>query len=78
MNPELILGLILILLGSVGAAFPKPDDYVTRLINLQVPGWGLLLVMLSFDETLALLSFCGVLAFSTFIFIRVIQKRGET
>lgn len=77
MSPEFIIGLILLLGGSIGAAFPRPKDYITRLINLEVPGWGLFLIMLSFDETLALFTFGGVSALSTFIFARVIQKKGE-
>ena len=78
MSPEFILGLVLLFFGSIGAAFPKPADYITRLIHLEVPGWGLFLIMLSFDETLALFTFGGVSALSTFIFARVIQKRGNS
>ena len=75
MNPEFILGLILLLIGSVVSAFPRPKNYLIQLINLEIPGWGLLLVMLSYNEALALFTFGGVSALSTFILVRVIEKR---
>jgi energy-converting hydrogenase A subunit E len=75
MTPEFILGLVLILAGAVAAAFPRPKTYLVRLINLEIPAWGLLLVMLSYNEALALFTFGGVSAVSTFIYVRVMQKR---
>ncbi|HIJ06340.1 MAG: (NiFe)-hydrogenase-3-type complex Eha, membrane protein EhaE [Methanomicrobiales archaeon 53_19] len=75
MTPEFIIGLGLILLGTVSVAWASPKDYLTRLINLEIPAFGLLLVMLSFDEMLALLTFIAVSTVSTFIFVRVIGKR---
>ena len=75
MNPEFVLGLILILAGTISVAFPRRKDYITRLINLEIPAWGLLLLMLSYNEALALLTFGAVTALSVFIFVRVIQKR---
>jgi energy-converting hydrogenase A subunit E len=75
MGPEFMLGLALILVGTVASAFPRPKTYLVQLINLEIPAWGLLLVMLSYNEALALLTFGGVSALSTFIYARVIQKR---
>ena len=75
MNPELILGLILLTIGSIVSAFPRPKNYLIQLINLEIPCWGLLLVMLSYNESLALFTFGGVSALSTFIFVRVIEKK---
>jgi len=75
MGPEFVLGLILILVGTVASAFPRPKTYLVQLINLEIPAWGLLLVMLSYNEALALLTFGGVSGLSTFIYVRVIQKR---
>jgi energy-converting hydrogenase A subunit E len=76
MTPEFIIGLGLILLGTVSVTWPSPKDYLTRLINLEIPAFGLLLVMLSFNEMLALMTFVAVATISTFIFVRVIGKRG--
>ncbi|MDO9540613.1 MAG: DUF2107 family protein [Methanocalculus sp.] len=76
MTPEFIIGLGLILLGTVSVAWSSPKDYLTRLINLEIPALGLLLVMLSFDEMLALMTFVAVATVSTFIYVRVIGKKG--
>jgi energy-converting hydrogenase A subunit E len=75
-TPEFILGLIILVIGSIYSAFPREKDYLTRLINLEIPGWGLLLVMLSYDEALALFTFGGVSVISTYVFVRVMEKRG--
>ena len=75
MNPEFILGLVLLLGGTIAAAFPVPNTYLNRLINLEISAWGLLLLMLSYNEALALLTFGGVSALSVYIFVRVIQKK---
>jgi energy-converting hydrogenase A subunit E len=74
-NPEFVLGLFLILAGTVSVAFPRRKDYITRLINLEIPAWGLLLLMLSYNEALALLTFGAVTALTVYIFVQVIQKR---
>jgi energy-converting hydrogenase A subunit E len=75
MSPEFILGLVLIIVGTIASAFPRPKTYLVQLINLEIPAWGLLLVMLSYNEALALLTFGGVSALSTFIYVRVMQKK---
>jgi energy-converting hydrogenase A subunit E len=75
MTPEFILGLVLILAGTVASAFPRPKTYLVRLINLEIPAWGLLLVMLSYNEALALFTFGCVSVLSTFIYVRVMQKK---
>ncbi len=76
MNAELVLGLIILLLGTIAAAFPRPKTYMSRLISIEIPGWGLLLIMLSFNEALALLTFGAVTAITTFVLVRVVEKRG--
>lgn len=77
MAPEFVLGLVILVIGTLGTVLPRRHTYLDRLINLEIPGWGLLLVMLSFDEALALLTFGGVSVLSTFIFVRVMEKRGQ-
>lgn len=78
MNAEFIIGFGLIIIGTIATAWPSPKDYITRLINLELPAFGILLVMLSFDETIALLTFIAVTAISTFLFVRVIEKKEGT
>lgn len=74
-EPEFIVGLFILIAGTIAAAFPRPGNYTTRLINLEIPGFGLLLIMLSYNEALALFTFGAISVLSTFIFARVIQKR---
>jgi energy-converting hydrogenase A subunit E len=77
MAPEFVLGLVILVVGTLASALPRERTYLDRLINLEIPGWGLLLVMLSYDEALALFTFGGVSVLSTFIFVRVMEKRGQ-
>ena len=75
MGPEFFLGLFLVLAGTIAVAFPVKKTYLARLINLEIPGWGLLLIMLTYNEALALLTFAAVTALTVFIFVRVLQKK---
>lgn len=75
MNAEFVLGAFLLLVGTIAAAYPVPKTYLNRLINLEISSWGLLLLMLSYNEALALLTFGGVSALSVYIFVRVLQKK---
>jgi energy-converting hydrogenase A subunit E len=76
MSLEFYLGIAILVIGTAAAAFPRPKTYLTRLINLEIPAWGLLLIMLSFDEMLALLTFIAVTGISTFVIVRVVERRG--
>lgn len=78
MSPEFVIGLVILLAGTVASAFPRPKTYLVQLINLEIPAWGLLLVMLSYNEALALFTFGGVSALSTYIYVRVMQKKEAT
>ena len=77
MNPELILGFIILLAGVAASAFPRERDYISRLIHVEIAGIGLMLVMLAYNETIALLTFVAVTAIATIVLIRVIE-RGES
>jgi energy-converting hydrogenase A subunit E len=74
-TPEFVIGLLVLIVGMIAVAYPRPKDYLTRLINLEIPGWGLLLVMLHYNEALALFTFAAVSVLSTYIFVRVMQKK---
>ncbi|MBN1195170.1 MAG: DUF2107 family protein [Methanomicrobiaceae archaeon] len=76
MNAEFILGLAVLAIGVLAVAFPRDRSYLTRLINLEIPAFGLLLIMLSFDEMLALLTFIAVTGISTFVLVRILERRG--
>ncbi len=69
-----ILGCILLIAGCLFVAFPRDKRYITRLINLEVAEFGLVLIMFSMSEVLALVTFVAVNVVSTFIFVRLIEK----
>ena len=75
MSPEFYIGLIVLLIGTWVCAFPRDREYLTRLINLEIPAFGLLLIALSFDETLALLTFIVVSTISTFVLVLLIERK---
>lgn len=75
MEIELVLGLLVLIGGALAAAFPRPKTYLSRVISLEIPAWGLLLIMLAYNETLALLTFIAVTAISTFVMVRVVERR---
>ena len=77
MSLEFFAGLILLIIGTWVTAFPRDREYLTRLINLEIPAFGLLLVALSFDETLALLTFIAVSTLTTFVLVLLIERRAQ-
>lgn len=77
MSPDFFIGLILLIIGTWVSAFPRDREYLTRLINLEIPAFGLLLVALSFDETLALLTFIAVSTLTTFVLVLLIERRAK-
>jgi len=77
-NTAFILGLAILLIGVLSVAFVRPKTYVARLINLEIPAWGLLLVMLAYDEALALMTFIAVTAISTFVIVRLMEWRDAS
>jgi len=58
--------------------FRAAEDLHRQLINLEIPAWGLLLVMLAYDEALALLTFVAVTAISTFVIVRLMEWRDAS
>ena len=75
MTPEFILGCIILIIGVIAAGFPREKTYLTRLINLEIPAFGLLLIMLAYDEMFAIMTFIAVTAISTFVLMRVIERK---
>jgi len=75
MTPEFYIGFLVLLIGTCISAFPRDRDYLTRLINLEIPSFGLLLIIISFDEMLALFTFIAVSTLSTFVFVLLIERK---
>ena len=78
MEATFILGLAILVIGVLAVAFVRPKTYVARLINLEIPAWGLLLIMLAYDEALALMTFVAVTAISTFVIVRLMEWRDAS
>jgi energy-converting hydrogenase A subunit E len=77
-NSILIIGLAILLIGAISVTFSRPKTYLNRLINLEIAGWGLLLVLLAYNESLSLLTFIAVTAIATFVIVRLLEWRGAT
>ncbi len=77
MNTVFIVGLVILFIGTVISAFPGNREYLTRLINLEIAAFGLLLIALSYDETLALMTFIAVSTLSTFVMVLLIERSRE-
>lgn len=71
----LVLGLGILFIGGFSSAFPQPKTYINRIINIEITSFGLLLVMLYYNETLALVTFIAVTVITTFVLVRVIERR---
>ncbi len=78
MNALFALGLVILIIGVISVAFVRPKTYVARLINLEIPAWGLLLIMLTYDEALAILTFVAVTAIGTFVIVRLLEWRDAS
>ncbi|MHC1626028.1 MAG: DUF2107 family protein [Methanoculleaceae archaeon] len=76
MKLTIALGLVILAIGTLSASFPVPRSSLTRLINIEIASWGLLLIMLAYAEMLAVLTFTGVTAISTFVLVRIMERSG--
>jgi len=76
MTPELLLGLLLLIAGIAAGAYPRTRGYLDRLINVDIAATGLMLILLSFNETISLLTFVAVTALGTAVLVRVIERRS--
>jgi len=73
-----VLGFILLFIGALAVAFPRDRRYLTRLIHVEIPTFGLFLIMLALDETIALVTFIAVSGVSVFVLMRVLERTGAS
>ncbi len=73
---EFFIGCVLLIAGVAATAYPRDTTYITRLINMEVAEFGLVFIMLAFNEMLALVTFIAVNIVTTLIFVRLIEKRA--
>ena len=72
------IGYFLLIIGTIGAIFgPMSDDPLKRLLNIEVPSMGVALILLAYNETLALMTFLAVNAVLMLVFVRAIIKNEE-
>ncbi|BDH80098.1 MAG TPA: DUF2107 family protein [Methanothermobacter sp.] len=73
------LGLTLVLIGGLGVVFgPKTStEPIVRIINFTVPSTGVALIFLSYNYTLAMLTFLSVNPILYIIMIRAIIRLEE-
>jgi len=72
------LGFLLLFIGVLTVAFPRDRRYLTRLIHIEIPTFGLFLIMLALDETIALVTFVAVNGVSVFVLMRVLERKGAS
>ncbi|HIP17249.1 MAG TPA: DUF2107 domain-containing protein [Methanothermococcus okinawensis] len=74
----LYLGYFLLILGTIGVITgPKVNDPLNRLLNIEVPSLGLMLIFLAYNQTLALMTYIAINSIITLVFVRTIIKNGE-
>jgi len=72
------IGYFLLIMGTIGAIFgPMSNDPLKRLLNIEVPSMGVALILLAYNETLALMTFLAVNAVLMLVFVRAIIKNEE-
>lgn len=72
------LGCFITILGSIATVWgPGVKDPIIRTINTEVPAIGVSLIFLTYNHTLALLTFVAATVFITLILLRAIMRLEE-
>lgn len=72
---EFIIGCLLLVFGTAVTALQKNQTYIQRLINMEAAEFGLVFIMLEFNEILALVTFVAVNVVTTLIYVRLLEKK---
>lgn len=71
-------GCILLVGGSIATAIgPGVKDPIVRTLNTEIPTIGLSLILLSYNHTIALLTFIAASVIITMILLRVVVRMEE-
>ncbi|MDD1774422.1 MAG: EhaE family protein [Methanobacterium sp.] len=71
-------GVLLVIIGSIGTvAGPGVRDPLVRTLNTEIPAIGVSLIFLTYNHTIALLTFIGATAIITMILLRAIVRLEE-
>jgi len=72
------LGIILSVVGSLAVVWgPGVKDPIIRLINTEIPSVGVSLIFLSYNHTLAVITFIGTTMVITLILFRAVTRLEE-
>jgi energy-converting hydrogenase A subunit E len=71
-------GAFLVIIGSIGTAIgPGVKDPIIRTINTEIPAIGVSLIFLTYNHTIALLTFIAATVIITMILLRAIIRLEE-
>ena len=71
-------GVLLVIIGSIGTVVgPGVRDPLVRTLNTEIPAIGVSLIFLTYNHTIALLTFIGATAIITMILLRAIVRLEE-
>ena len=71
-------GVILVILGSIGTVVgPGVKDPLIRTLNTEIPAIGVSLIFLTYNHTIALLTFIAATAIISLILLRAIVRLEE-
>lgn len=71
-------GVILVIIGCIGTAIgPGVKDPLIRTLNTEIPAVGVSLIFLTYNHTIALLTFIAATAIITMILLRTIVRLEE-
>jgi energy-converting hydrogenase A subunit E len=71
-------GVLLVIIGSIGTAIgPGVNDPLVRTLNTEIPAIGVSLIFLTYNHTIALLTFIAATAIITMILLRAILRLEE-
>ncbi|AXI24894.1 hypothetical protein CFE53_01440 [Methanofervidicoccus sp. A16] len=74
----LYLGYFLLIFGTLGVVVgPNTKDPLVRLLNVEIPAVGVMLIFLAYNLTLALMTYITINALIALVFIRTIIRKEE-
>jgi energy-converting hydrogenase A subunit E len=71
-------GVALVIIGSLGTVFgPGVKDPIIRTLNTEIPAIGVSLIFLTYNHTIALLTYIAATTIITMILLRAIVRLEE-
>lgn len=71
-------GVVLVIVGSIGTAIgPGVKDPIIRALNTEIPAIGVSLIFLTYNHTIALVTYIAATVIITMILLRAIVRLEE-